>query len=152
MHPAGSRCAEEQTMNNAVFEAIPTPEAMEYHGETPTAFADLSAFSPLAEMRGLRPEPAHPALQGCPMAAWTPSTHPRPPAASLTTQMLTADPRHLERFKELMAQEYWPVDASRMLADRKYACDRIVLAHTSPSLELRALAQRLFKVFQAQSH
>ena len=36
-------------MINALFEEIPTPEAMEYDGDIPSAFARLPAFSPALE-------------------------------------------------------------------------------------------------------
>jgi hypothetical protein len=128
------------------FDTIPAPEAMEYHGELPTAFAELSVFSPLAEMRGAARAQTPPVPNTPSVAAWM-SPHRTPVAPTLELPQL-------ERFKTLMGQEHWPVHVARMLFDRQYAYDRIVLAHTSRSFELRTLAQDLFKVYQSrgQSH
>lgn len=127
------------------YETIPAPEAMEYHGELPTAFADLSAFSPLADMRGKQEQvPAVPSAPS--VSAWmSPNRTPIAPTVELP---------QLERFKELMGQDHWPVHVARMLFDRQYAYDRIVLAHTSRNFELRTLALNLFKLYQSrgQSH
>jgi hypothetical protein len=139
-------------MIKATAELIPTAEAAEYHGEIPTAFADLSAFSPLADMRGGRPKAPVPVrvevevLEESNMpsvATWMQSG--RPPV----TQGLELP--QLERFRTLMAENHWPVHVARMLFDRPYAYDRIVLAHTSRNFELRTLALGLFKVYQQRS-
>jgi len=137
-------------MVTAVFEAIPTPEAIEYDGDIPSAFARLPAFSPpLVELRDLRQETVRPTLGSRLMALWAPAT-PKPPAIEVPC-MAGPDPEDLERFQVLMAEDRWPVNVPRMLLERKYAYDRILLAYTSPNLELLALAQHLFQVFQARS-
>ncbi len=134
-------------MMNAVFEEIPTPEAIEYDGDIPSAFALLPAFSPPGvNLCDLRKEPAHQTLGSRLLALWA-QPCPEPPATATHER---SDPRDLERFQVLMAQDRWPVNVPRMLLDRKYAYDRILLAYTSPNLELLALAQHLFKVFQAR--
>ena len=133
-------------MIRALFEVIPAPEVMEYHGEVPTAFIDLTAFSPLAEMRGSPPEAARPVPSAPSVAHWM---HPgSTPAAT------EPDLPQLERFKALMAENHWPVHVARMLFDRQYAYGRLLLAHASCNYELRLLALGLFKVFQSrgQSH
>lgn len=135
-------------MINAVFEEIPTPEAIEYDGDIPSAFARLPAFSPPnVDLCDLRQEPAHQTLGSRLRAIWAPPS-PQPSATAIHER---SDPRDLERFQVLMAQDRWPVNVPRMLLDRKYAYDRILLAYTSPNLELLDLAQHLFKVFQARS-
>ena len=135
-------------MVTAVFEAIPTPEAIEYDGDIPSAFARLPAFSPpLVEIRDLRQEAVRPTLASRLMALWTQAS-PQPVAVP---PVAGPDPEDLERFCVLMAEDRWPVNVPRMLLERKYAYDRILLAYTSPNLELLALAQHLFKVFQARS-
>jgi hypothetical protein len=121
------------------LEMIPAPEVTEYHGEVPTAFADLTAFSPLGE---IRQDPVHSVPAAVAPVAWA------PPAGNASGLELP----ELERFRALMADAHWPVHVPRMLADRRYACDRIVLAQASPSPQLRALALSLFKVLQARSH
>jgi hypothetical protein len=137
-------------MVSAVFDAIPTAEAIEYDGDIPSAFARLPAFSPsLVELRDLRQEPVRPTLGSRLMALWA-QPNPKPPAIEVP-RMAGPDPEDLERFQVLMAEDRWSVDVPRMLLERKYAYDRILLAYTSPSLELLALAQHLFKVFQARS-
>ena len=130
-------------MINALFEEIPTPEAMEYDGDIPSAFARLPAFSPaLEELRGLQTEPVHPNPWTDVLPTWAqPRYEPAMPDADEPA------PEDLDRFEALMAAERWPVRIPRMLVDRKYACDRIVLAYTSANPELQALAQRLFKAF-----
>ena len=134
-------------MVTAVFEAIPTPEAIEYDGDIPSAFARLPAFSPpLVELCDLRQETVRPTLGSRLMALWAPPS-PKPVAVP---PVAGPDPEDLERFQVLMAQDRWPVNVPRMLLERKYAYDRILLAYTSPNLELLALAQQLFKVFQAR--
>ena len=134
-------------MVTAVFEAIPTPEAIEYDGDIPSAFARLPAFSPpLVELCDLRQETVRPTLASRLMALWAPPS-PKPVAVP---PVAGPDPEDLERFQVLMAQDRWPVNVPRMLLERKYAYDRILLAYTSPNLELLALAQQLFKVFQAR--
>jgi hypothetical protein len=142
---------EEHLMMNAVFDAIPSPEAMEYDGELPSAFGRLPAFSPhLEELRTLRPEPA-PQRTRLPVYEQPPVVKLRvvePKPAKVPPRL---DPKDLERFEMLMAAERWPVRVPRMLMDRKYACDRIVLAYTSANQELLSLAQHLFAVFQART-
>jgi len=130
-------------MINTLFEEIPTPEAMEYDGDIPSAFARLPAFSPaLAELRDLQTEPVRPTPWIDVLPTWAqPALEPVAPGADGRAA------EDLERFEALMAAERWPVRISRMRVDRKYACDRIVLAYTSANPELQALAQRLFKVF-----
>jgi hypothetical protein len=122
------------------YETIPAPEAMSYHGDLPTAFADLTAFSPLAEVRGKAETAAAPGAPS--VSAWmSPNRTPIAPTMELP---------QLERFKALMALDHWPVHVARMLFDRQYAYDRIVLAHTSRSFELRTLALELFKIYQSR--
>jgi hypothetical protein len=116
-------------------EPIPTPEVMEYQGDVPTAFADLSAFSPL----GSAAAPSVAASADAPLA-WQKDTG----SSGL-------EPHEVERFRALMAAAHWPVHVPRMLTDRKYACDRMVLAQASANPQLRALAQGLFKAMQART-
>lgn len=133
-----------------VFEEIPTPEAIEYDGDIPSAFARLPAFSPpLEEICILREEPERPTL-GSRVMALLAQPSPQPPAVA-EPRIAGPAPEDLERFRVLMAQDHWPVDLPRMLLERRYAYDRILLAYISPNLELLALAQHLFKVFQARS-
>jgi hypothetical protein len=127
-------------MINATPETIPAAEAMEYHGDIPTAFANLTAFSPLAEMRGSQPEPVRAAPDAPSVGTWM-----QPGRPPITHGL---DLPQLERFKALMGENHWPVHVARMLFDRQYAYDRIVLAHTSRNFELRTLALGLFKVYQ----
>lgn len=137
-------------MTHAVFEEIPTPEAVEYDGDIPSAFARLPAFSPpVTELSDLRQEPERPTLASRLMARWANPTARQPGIAM--PRIAGPDPEDLKRFQVLMAEERWPVNVSRMLMERKYAYDRILLAYTSPHPELLAMAQRLFKVFQARS-
>lgn len=133
-------------MINSVFDEIPTPDAIEYDGEIPSAFARLPAFSPpLAELRSLQTESVRPTLWSGATAARAQSD-PQPATPGTNGPA----PEDLDRFKALMAAERWLVRVPRMQADRKYACDRIVLAYTSANPELLALARHLFKVFQAR--
>lgn len=137
-------------MTHTVFEEIPTPEAVEYDGDIPSAFARLPAFSPpVVELRDLRQEPERPTLASRLMALWA-QPSPRPPAIA-APHTTGPDPEDLKRFQVLMAEDRWPVNVSRMLLERKYAYDRILLAYTSPNPQLLAMAQQLFKVFQARS-
>ena len=58
-------------MVNATFEEIPTPEAVEYDGDLPSAFACLPAFlPPNVELCNLRQDPAQPTLGNRLLALW----------------------------------------------------------------------------------
>ena len=57
------------------------------------------------------------------------------------------DPAALQRFKQLMAEERWPVQLARMCYDRLYAYERIAQAHASANGQLRAAALQLFHVY-----
>lgn len=94
------------------------------------------------------PRTAFGALEDAPEGASTTPTvaawlHPDRAPAAPGVQL-----EQLERFKGLMAEQGWPVHVARMLFDRLYAFDRIVLAHTSADGPLRALALDLFRLYQ----
>jgi len=127
--------------DNAKYDTIPAPEVMDYHGELPTAFAKLTAFASIP-VEGARfdSEPEVPATPS--VGTWM-----QPSRSPVAQNVELAD---LERFKALMGESHWPVHVARMLFDRQYAYDRIVLAHTSRNFELRTLALNLFKMYQAR--
>lgn len=122
---------------------LPCPEVIEHRDAVPTEFAQWSVFAALPEPfaptvpAASPPEPAAPSV----MQWMAPHRQPSAPTVAL---------QQLERFKALMNAEGWPVHLARMMFDRLYAYDRIVLAHTCVSFELRTLAAQLFDIFQQQ--
>lgn len=121
--------------------ALPAPQVIDHTDDVPSDFAAMSAFAPLFDRAGratLATEPVPVPSVG----QWLrPGVTPLAPALQL---------EQLERFKVLMADNGWPVHVARMLFDRLYAYDRIVLAHTSASYELRGLALEMFRILQAR--
>lgn len=119
--------------------AIPAPQVIDHTDNVPTDFAAMSAFAPLFDREA---EATLPSAQIPSVGQWL-----KPQVTPLSQSM---DLQQLERFKTLMQGEGWPVHVARMLFDRLYAYDRIVLAHTSASYELRGLALDLFRILQAR--
>ena len=116
---------------------IPRPEVIEYdQNELPSEFARLSAFAPLYGSEFAPTEPA----RAPSVAQWLSPAHD-PVAPEL-------DFPRLDRFKNLMNAHGWPVHTARMLFDRKYAYDRLVLASSSQDAELRRFATELFGVYR----
>lgn len=61
---------------------------------------------------------------------------------------VTPLPLHtLGRFSRLMQREGWPVDMARMCLDRRYAFERLALAHASACEPLRRMALDLFSTY-----
>jgi hypothetical protein len=118
---------------------IPAPQVIDHTDNIPTDFSALSAFAPLFDRTA---DDGAASAQIPSVGQWL-----QPQATPLAPTM---DLQQLERFKELMVGEGWPVHVARMLFDRLYAYDRIVLAHTSASYELRGLALDLFRILQAR--
>jgi len=59
-----------------------------------------------------------------------------------------ADPADLQRFQALMAADGLSAQATRMMYDRLYACERLAQGHGSANPALRDLAMHLFNSYQ----
>jgi len=64
------------------------------------------------------------------------------------TVVAPANPADLQRLQALMAAEGLSLQATRMMYDRLYACERLAQGHASANPQLRELAMQLFNSYQ----
>lgn len=64
------------------------------------------------------------------------------------TVVAPAKPADLQRLQALMAAEGLSLQATRMMYDRLYACERLAQGHASANPQLRELAMQLFNSYQ----